>query len=95
VTDLGLSVLDVEDSLAEWFQRAAEWGAIILIDDVDVFLEERQATEQRRNALVTGTHYLCGRRQCADHLVFLSCMENYPGMLFLVRLWVASGGILS
>jgi hypothetical protein len=86
VNDIGVSGIVVEESLIDWFQRAAEWGAIILIEDVEVFLSERQAWEFRTNTLVTGTHSLYGRKQCADHLVFCNCMENYPGMLFLVRL---------
>jgi hypothetical protein len=44
----------MEDNLGEWFQRGADWGAIILIDEADVFLEKRQIKDLQRNSLVSG-----------------------------------------
>jgi hypothetical protein len=44
----------MEDILGEWFQRGADWGAIILIDEADVFLEKRQVKDLQRNSLVSG-----------------------------------------
>jgi hypothetical protein len=44
----------MEDNLSEWFQRGADWGAIILIDEADVFLEKRQIKDLQRNSLVSG-----------------------------------------
>jgi len=45
----------MEDILGEWFRRGADWGAIILIDEADVFLEKRQVKDLQRNSLVSGT----------------------------------------
>ena len=44
------------------------WGAILLLDEADVFLEQRQAQDVHRNALVS---------------VFLRLLEYYQGVLFL------------
>jgi hypothetical protein len=44
----------MEDILGEWFERGADWGAIILIDEADVFLEKRQVKDLQRNSLVSG-----------------------------------------
>jgi AAA+ superfamily predicted ATPase len=44
------------------------WGAILLLDEADVFLEQRQAQDVHRNALVS---------------VFLRLLEYYQGILFL------------
>ena len=33
---------------------AAKWNAIILLDEADVFLEERRPNELQRNSLVSG-----------------------------------------
>lgn len=68
VADIGTDERDMESVLGEWFKRGADWGAIILIDEADVFLEKRQVKDLQRNSLVS---------------VFLSAMEYYTGMLFL------------
>jgi hypothetical protein len=44
----------MEQILGEWFQRGTDWGAIILIDEADVFLEKRQVKDLQRNSLVSG-----------------------------------------
>jgi hypothetical protein len=55
VADIGTSEKEIEDILGGWFQRGAKWGAIILIDEADVFLEKRQVKDLQRNSLVSGT----------------------------------------
>lgn len=45
----------MEDKLIKWFRLAEKWGAVILIDEADVYLERRQATDLKRNSLVSGT----------------------------------------
>jgi hypothetical protein len=74
----------MEDVLGDWFQRGAYWGAIILIDEADVFLEKRQIRDLQRNSLVSGICTSSIRGMDLTHTVFLSCMEYYTGMLFLV-----------
>jgi hypothetical protein len=54
VTGIGTNEREMEDVLGEWFQRRAYWGAIILIDEADVFLEKRQMRDLQRNSLVSG-----------------------------------------
>ncbi|KAH8602958.1 hypothetical protein B0O99DRAFT_679939 [Bisporella sp. PMI_857] len=68
VADIGTDEGSMEAVLNQWFDRGALWGAIILIDEADVFLEKRQVKDLKRNSLVS---------------VFLSVMEYYTGMLFL------------
>lgn len=54
VADIGTDERAMEDTLSEWFQRGADWGALILIDEADVFLERRQVKDLQRNSLVSG-----------------------------------------
>jgi len=65
--DVGLAS-DVESHLRKWFTLAAKWDAILLIDEADLFLEQRKEGDLKRNSLST---------------VFLRTMEYYKGVLFL------------
>ncbi|KHE83152.1 P-loop containing nucleoside triphosphate hydrolase protein, partial [Neurospora crassa] len=58
----------MEKKLMKWFQLAEKWGAVMLIDEADVFLEKRVTSDLKRNSLVS---------------VFLRCVEYYRGVLFL------------
>lgn len=49
---------------------AHSWGAVLLLDEADVFLEKRQHQDVHRNALVS---------------IFLRLLEYFQGILFLVR----------
>ncbi|PLB36595.1 P-loop containing nucleoside triphosphate hydrolase protein [Aspergillus candidus] len=66
--DIGTDELELENQLSKWFRLAEKWGAIMLIDEADVYLEKRQITDLKRNSLVS---------------VFLRCIEYYRGILFL------------
>ncbi|KAI1388100.1 uncharacterized protein F4822DRAFT_430855 [Hypoxylon trugodes] len=59
----------MERCLTRWLGRATTWGAIVLIDEAEVYLEQRQSGHINRNALVTA---------------FLRTMEYFPGLLFLI-----------
>jgi hypothetical protein len=59
---------DIEANLRQWFILAAKWDAILLIDEADLFLEQRREGSLERNSLST---------------VFLRTMEYYEGVLFL------------
>lgn len=50
------------------FELATAWKAIILIDEADVFLEQRSLHDLERNAMVA---------------VFLRHLEYYPAILFM------------
>lgn len=56
----------MEEVLGEWFQRATSWGAIILIDEADVFLEKRQVKDLQRNSLVSGIYFQGGLLWCIE-----------------------------
>lgn len=66
--DIGTDETFMEDRLSKWFRLAETWGAIMLIDEADVYLERRQTADLKRNSLVS---------------VFLRSMEYYRGILFL------------
>ena len=66
--DIGTDEYRVEENLGKWFKLAEIWGAVMLIDEADVYLERREVNELTRNGLVS---------------VFLRAMEYYRGILFL------------
>ncbi|KAK3326169.1 hypothetical protein B0H66DRAFT_550207 [Apodospora peruviana] len=66
--DLGSTPERVEKNLADLFHLANVWDCILLLDEADVFLEEREKRDLGRNAVVS---------------VFLRVMEYYSGILFL------------
>lgn len=41
--------------LRKWFTLAAKWGAILLIDEADIFLEKRSKGDVNRTYLATGS----------------------------------------
>ncbi|RYP44820.1 hypothetical protein DL768_008752 [Monosporascus sp. mg162] len=65
---LGTTAKSVERGLASAFQLAEKWKAVALLDEADVFLQQRSASDLERNSLVS---------------VFLRMMEYYEGLLFL------------
>jgi SpoVK/Ycf46/Vps4 family AAA+-type ATPase len=72
------SAADFESRLQELLRYATLWKAIILIDEVDVFLERRDnkaGTDTTRNALVA---------------VFLRQLEYFSGIVFLTTNRISS-----
>lgn len=68
VSELGLTPKSLEETLVQVLDVAASWGAILLLDEADLFLEKRKASDMKRTAM-TG--------------VFLRQLEYYRGVLFL------------
>ncbi|KAJ5679320.1 hypothetical protein N7462_007564 [Penicillium macrosclerotiorum] len=66
--DLGSTASSVEDSLKDILRMIPKWGAVLLLDEADVFMEARSATDLQRNELVS---------------IFLRMLEYYEGILFL------------
>ncbi|KAK1232481.1 hypothetical protein PQX77_004383 [Marasmius sp. AFHP31] len=66
--DLGTDSAKLDGALEKVFEVATAWKAIVLIDEADVFLEERSLHDLDRNAMVA---------------VFLRHVEYYRGILFL------------
>ncbi|KAJ5741025.1 P-loop containing nucleoside triphosphate hydrolase protein, partial [Penicillium malachiteum] len=66
--DLGITAKQLESSLRDILKMVPRWGAIILLDEADVFMEARDTIDLLRNELVT---------------IFLRLLEYYEGILFL------------
>ncbi|RYC61934.1 hypothetical protein CHU98_g4282 [Xylaria longipes] len=66
--DIGTDEVTLEQQLSKWLKLAHKWGAVMLIDEADVFLEKRMESDLKRNSLVS---------------VFLREVEYYQGILFL------------
>ncbi|KAI1419319.1 hypothetical protein F5Y12DRAFT_720843 [Xylaria sp. FL1777] len=66
--DLGISPEKLEADLSCFFGLAESWGCVLLLDEADVFLSQRDKTNIARNGLVS---------------VFLRTLEYYSGVLFL------------
>lgn len=66
-SQLGISLETLEAKLKEALERASRWGAVLLIDEADVYVRER-GDDMHQNAVVG---------------VFLRTLEYYNGLLFL------------
>ncbi|KAK6343595.1 hypothetical protein TWF730_011188 [Orbilia blumenaviensis] len=65
---LGTDAFSLERSLRLILDLAERWKAVLLLDEADVYLEERSVHDIERNALVS---------------IFLRLVEYYQGILFL------------
>jgi AAA+ superfamily predicted ATPase len=66
--DIGTKPEDAEKYLESALHLGNIWGCVVLLDEADVFLEERSLDQVERNALVS---------------VFLRVLEHYEGILIL------------
>lgn len=66
--ELGTSPGQLEHELQRVLDIAQGWGAVLLLDEADVFLEKRSFADMNRNALVS---------------IFLRMLEYFRGILFL------------
>lgn len=66
--DLGCVSSELDAQLTQIMDMTATWRAVLLIDEADVFLEQRALHDLHRNAMVS---------------VFLRVLEYYTGILFL------------
>ncbi|KAF2802194.1 P-loop containing nucleoside triphosphate hydrolase protein [Mytilinidion resinicola] len=66
--DIGTKPEAVEKYLESVLHLSKNWGCVVLLDEADVFLEQRTLTDLERNALVS---------------VFLRVLEYYEGILIL------------
>ncbi|KAF3003190.1 hypothetical protein E8E13_009476 [Curvularia kusanoi] len=73
VADLGYYTHEIEVKLLQWFRRANDWDAIVLLDEADVFLAQR-SDDLQRNSVVS---------------VFLRAFDYFQGILFLTTNRVA------
>ena len=68
VGNLGTSAESVESALQDILELASKWSAVLLLDEADIFLEQRTKHDLHRNAVVS---------------VFLRLLEYYQGVLCL------------
>jgi SpoVK/Ycf46/Vps4 family AAA+-type ATPase len=66
--DLGSDAYKVESNLKDILRMIPKWGAVLLLDEADVFMEARTSADLQRNELVS---------------IFLRMLEYYEGILFL------------
>lgn len=66
--DLGFDPRKVETKLQDILEMCTRWNAVLLLDEADVFLEQRSLHELERNKLVS---------------IFLRVLEYYEGTMFL------------
>ncbi|KAI0193607.1 hypothetical protein EV127DRAFT_334690 [Xylaria flabelliformis] len=66
--DLGVDTYRVEESLRYFLELGQRYGALLLLDEADVYLERRRSMDITRNGLVS---------------TFLRALEYYRGVLFL------------
>lgn len=66
--DLGIDPIKIEEYLDSVFHLGKIWDCVVLLDEADVFLEQRTLNDLSRNALVS---------------VFLRALEYYDGILVL------------
>jgi hypothetical protein len=67
--DLGFTPEKVEASLKEIFRLAHLWDCVLLLDEADVFIAQREKTgaDLQRNALVSGTSRRACAKRFSDH----------------------------
>ncbi|EEQ31888.1 conserved hypothetical protein [Microsporum canis CBS 113480] len=66
--DLGIQAAELGGNIKKVFDLALEWNAVILLDEADVFMAERNPNDIHRNELVS---------------IFLRELEYYRGVIFL------------
>ncbi len=54
--ELGVDAAHAEKNLADALRLATSWKAIVLIDEADVFMEQRSNNDLRRNTLVSSKY---------------------------------------
>ncbi|KAF7547673.1 hypothetical protein G7Z17_g7565 [Cylindrodendrum hubeiense] len=73
--DIGIEPREVEQYLGDVLELGRAWGCVVLLDEADVFLEERSFTDQKRNAVIS---------------IFLRVLEYYDRILILTTNRVGS-----
>lgn len=72
--ELGTAPEEVDQRLSRVLELAQMWGAVLLLDEAEVFLQERRMADLTRNALVS---------------IFLRQLEYYQGILILTTNLIA------
>jgi hypothetical protein len=88
--DLGNNETSVEEHLSKWFKLAERWGAVMLLDEADVYTEKRMVADLNRNSMVSG-------KQSPWFLLLLSGILNakLSGMQSSYDAWSTTEGFCS
>ncbi|KAI1267280.1 P-loop containing nucleoside triphosphate hydrolase protein [Xylariaceae sp. FL1019] len=87
--DLGTDPWDVESNLAEIFRLANLWDCILLLDEAETLLAQREKKDDNatKSSIVSGKPSLFAAIALPSDTdfcpVFLRTLEYYPGILFL------------
>lgn len=68
-SDIGTKAIEVERYLESILYLGRIWGCVVLLDEADIFLEQRSLEDLERNALVS---------------LFLRVLEYYDSILILI-----------
>ncbi|KAM3083554.1 hypothetical protein ACMFMG_004201 [Clarireedia jacksonii] len=85
-SDIGVDPTTVEKNLIKYCKLAKQWGAILLIDEADIYMEKRGSQDLNRNSLVAGKSVRVAesKHNLMNGITgFLRAMEHYQGMIFL------------
>ena len=84
VAEIGVTAQEAEKSLTPVFADAARWEAVLLMDEADVFVEERTKGDLQRNALVSvllrSLEYYKGK---SNRSAICTSLTEHPGIIIL------------
>ncbi|TVY73501.1 putative 26S proteasome regulatory subunit-like protein [Lachnellula suecica] len=83
--DLGTNAAQLGPKIKNVFEMATEWDAVILLDEADVFMAEREPSDIARNELVSSlcSHSNYRLTELLTAKVFLRELEYFKGIIFL------------
>lgn len=70
--DLGHEPDSLERNLLEYFKMASDWDAIVLLDEADVYLQQRTVHDLKRNSIVSG------KTNLADDFYVANLVQSLP-----------------
>jgi hypothetical protein len=53
---MGVTASEVEENFNRFFELGERWGAVVLMDEADIYLEQRTSENLERNSLVSGIY---------------------------------------
>lgn len=80
--DLGLNPKEVDAALKECFYYAQHWRAVLLLDECDIFLQQRSKMDVKRNALVSSRFNVRKVLTKGAELLTSSSLSQGSGILY-------------
>ena len=74
--DLGVDAPAAEPALTDILDLATHWKAVLLIDEADIFLEQRSPSDLQRNGLVSSKMNSPSSRKHTEHEQHFSEFSN-------------------